>query len=147
MLSKSIYNCYNSCYSTINIIIFFIFIIGLVTSYKDSSRVRVGLEPQFVIKKISYHGDKVTYWGLGYKVIRYVNVSPNEPFESNRGVKYGSWFMKYELPTDSEYNGDINNLDDFYNTELTKNRDIRNLGEEYNSFDAQKDNCKGKKIL
>ncbi len=34
----------------------------------------------------------------------------------------GNWFMKYELPIDSEYNKNINinNLDDFYNTELTK---------------------------
>lgn len=33
-----------------------------------------------------------------------------------------NWFMKYELPIDSEYNKNINinNLDDFYNTELTK---------------------------
>lgn len=31
------------------------------------------------------------------KVIRYVGVSPNEPYESNIGAKMGSWFMKYEL--------------------------------------------------
>ena len=72
-------------------------IAGLITSFKDSARVRAGIEPKYVIKKISYHGDKVTYWGLGYKVVRYVNVSPNEPYKNNRGVKYGSWFMKYEL--------------------------------------------------
>lgn len=123
------------------IVLAVLLVIGLITSYKDSARVRANIEPKYTVKVVSDDGSKVTYWGLGYKVIRYVNVSPNEPFESNRGVKYGNWFMKYELPTDSEYNGDINNLDDFYNTELTKNRDIRNLGEEYNSFDAQKDNC------
>ena len=53
--------------------------------------------------------------------------------------------MKYELPIDSEYNKEkdisINSIDDFYNTELTKNNDIRNLGKQYNSFDAQKDKC------
>ena len=38
------------------------------------------------------------YWGLGYKVIRYVGVSPKEPYENNIGVKMGSWFMQYELP-------------------------------------------------
>ena len=40
-----------------------------------------------------------------------------------------------------ENNSSISNLNDFYNTELTKNRDIRNLSKEYTSFDAQKDNC------
>lgn len=36
----------------------------------------------------------------------------------------GNWFMKYELPIDSEFNKEnnssISNLNDFYNTELTK---------------------------
>lgn len=36
---------------------------------------------------------------------------------------------------------EINDLDDFYNTNTTKDKDIRDLGELYNSFDAQKDNC------
>lgn len=53
--------------------------------------------------------------------------------------------MKYKLPIDSEFNkensSNISSLNDFYNTELTKNRDIRNLSKEYTSFDAQKDNC------
>ena len=39
----------------------------------------------------------MTYWGLVYKVIRYVGVSPNEPYKNNVGVKIGSWFMRYEL--------------------------------------------------
>ena len=51
---------------------------------------------------ISDNGNKVTYWGLGYKVIRYTSVSPYESFKSNRGVKFGSWFMKYEIEKDRE---------------------------------------------
>lgn len=44
---------------------------------------------------------------MGYKVIRYVGVSPNELYENNIGVKMGSWFMKYELPEpDSTENKD-----------------------------------------
>ena len=62
------------------------------------------MEPKYVIKTISYNGEKVTYWGLGYKVIRYVGVSPKEPFKNNIGVKYGSWFMKYELEDNSSTN-------------------------------------------
>ena len=70
---------------------------ALVTSYADSARVRNSVEPVHTIKIVSEDGCKVTYWGLGYKVIRYPSVSPNEPYKNNRGVKYGSWFMNYEL--------------------------------------------------
>lgn len=70
---------------------------GLVTSYIDSARVRNSIEPKFAIKITTDGGNKVTYWGLGYKVIRYVGVSPNEPYKNNIGVKMGNWFMKYEL--------------------------------------------------
>lgn len=128
-----------------SILIVILIIVGVITNYIDSGRVTTNHEPKFCIKTISNDGGKVTYWGLGYKVIRYVGVSPNEPYESNIGVKMGSWFMKYELPIDNEKNNetniDIKELDDFYNTELTKDNDIRNLSKEYNSFDAQKDNC------
>ena len=129
----------------VGIFLMILIVLGIITNYIDSGRVTTGSEPKYCIKIVNNDGSKVTYWGLGYKVIRYVGVSPNEPFESNIGVKMGNWFMKYELPIDSELNEEnnssISNLNDFYNTELTKNRDIRNLSEEYTSFDAQKDNC------
>lgn len=80
------------------VIIFALVIVGVITKYIDSGRVTTNHEPKFCIKTVSNNGSKVTYWGLGYKVIRYVGVSPNEPYESNIGVKMGSWFMKYELP-------------------------------------------------
>ena len=70
---------------------------GLITSYADSARVRNGMAPKHTIKIISEDGNKVTYWGLGYKVVLYPSASPTEPYKNNRGVKYGSWFMKYEL--------------------------------------------------
>ena len=73
---------------------------ALVTSYADSARVRNSVEPVHTIKIVSKDGNKVTYWGLGYKVIRYPSVSPNEPYKNNRGVKYGSWFMDYEAPVE-----------------------------------------------
>ena len=71
---------------------------GIITNYADSGRVTTGHEPKYCIKIVSNDGSKVTYWGLGYKVIRYVGVSTNEPYENNIGAKMGSWFMKYELP-------------------------------------------------
>lgn len=129
----------------VGILLMILIVAGIITNYIDSGRVTTGHEPKYCIKIVNNDGSKVTYWGLGYKVIRYVGVSPNEPYESNIGVKMENWFMKYELPIDSEFNKEnnssISNLNDFYNTELTKNRDIRNLSKEYTSFDAQKDNC------
>ena len=58
-----------------------LFVAGIITNYMDSARVRTGNEPKFCIKTVSYDGNKVTYWGLGYKVIRYVGVSPKEPYK------------------------------------------------------------------
>ena len=74
-------------------------IASLTTKYIDTANVSTGHEPECCIKIVSDDGGKVTYWGLGYKVVRYVGVSPNEPYENNIGVKMGSWFMKYEDPT------------------------------------------------
>lgn len=81
----------------IGIISVVLIVAGLVTSYIDSARVRNSIEPKFTIKIVTDGGNKITYWGLGYKVIRYPSVSPNEPYKNNLGVRYGSWFMKYEL--------------------------------------------------
>ena len=75
-----------------------LFTLGIITNYIDSGRVTTGHEPKCCIKIVSQDGSKITYWGLGYKVIRYVGVSPNEPYENNIGVKMGNWFMKFDLP-------------------------------------------------
>ena len=83
---------------------FFIFlavllsITSLVTKYIDTANVSTGHEPECCIKTISKNGSKVTYWGLGYKVVRYVGVSPHEPYRNNFGVKMGSWFMNFLRP-------------------------------------------------
>lgn len=117
--------------------------LGIITYCMDKYRVTIGCEPKYCIKIVNQGGNQVTYWGLGYKVIRYVGVSPKEPYENNIGVKIGSWFMKYQLPSDDDkiQKQGIQTLDDFYHHDLTKGKDIRNLEKEYCSFDAQKDNC------
>lgn len=74
-----------------------LFTLSFITKYKDGARVRTGYEPRYCLKTINYDGNKVTYWGLGYKVIRYVGVSTNEPYKNNIGVKMENWFMTYEL--------------------------------------------------
>ena len=80
-------------------ILMILIVVGLVTKYIDTANVSTGHEPECCIKIVSADGDKVTYWGLGYKVVRYVGVFPDEPYENNIGAKMGSWFMKYEDPT------------------------------------------------
>ncbi len=81
----------------ISIILIILIVLGVVTNYIDSGRVTTNHEPKFCIKIVSNDGSKITYWGLGYKVIAYVSVSPNELYQSHIGVKMGSWFMKYVL--------------------------------------------------
>lgn len=75
-------------------------IFSFYTHLIDSARVRNGIEPKFTIKIVSEDDKKITYIGLGYKVIRYVSKSIDEPYKNNRGVKYGSWFMNYKLTDD-----------------------------------------------
>lgn len=77
------------------IIIGILLVIGLVTCYLDSTRVKASIEPKYTIKYLSKDGDKVTYWGLGYKVIKYVNLSVEEPLSESKAVKFGTWFMGY----------------------------------------------------
>lgn len=62
-------------------ILVIIILAGLITSYIDGGRVSAGHEPKYTIKITSKDGRKVTYFGLGYKVVRYISVSPNEPYK------------------------------------------------------------------
>ena len=98
---------------------------GIITNYVDSGRVSTGHEPKYCIKIVSNNGSKVTYWGLGYKVIRYVGVSPNEPYENNIGAKMGSWFMDYELSKPNtieiEYKGQAITITDIKDVEIIEN--------------------------
>ncbi len=96
---------------SVGIMVFVLVIAGIVTNYADSAKVTTGHEPKYCIKMVKEDGSKITYWGLGYKIIRYVGVSPKEPYENNIGVKMGSWFMKYDKPIPNtiqiEYDGKI----------------------------------------
>ena len=79
------------------VIITILIVLGFIANYVDKGRVSTGHEPKFTIKITTDGGNKITYWGLGYKIVRYSSVSPNEPFKNSLGTKMGSWFMKYEL--------------------------------------------------
>ncbi len=109
----------------IGIFLILLIIFGIITSYVDGGRVTTGHEPKYCIKVVNNNRNKVTYWGLGYKVIRYVGVSPKEPYESNIGVKMGSWFMKYKLPESNvieiEYEGQMITITDTKDIETIEN--------------------------
>jgi len=125
----------------VGIIVVLLISAGLVTSYIDMARVRNSVEPKFTIKIVSEDGNKVTYWGLGYKVIRYPSVSPNEPYKNKLGAKFGSWFMNYKL---SNYeNIDVELIRDESVIQVTRTRDIEFL---INLFEDSKyinELCKG----
>lgn len=104
------------------IVVIILAILGFITNYVDKGRVSTGHEPKYTIKIITDGGNKITYWGLGYKVIRYPAVSPKENFKSSLGVKFGSWFMKYEL---SNYDIlDVELLMEGKTIKVSKTRDI-----------------------
>lgn len=109
---------------------------ALITNYIDSGRVVHGEKPKFTIKIVHGDGSKITYLGLGYKVVAYTGVSPKEPYELHPYKQFGSWFMKYEKPNN---NKTITNIDDFYKTTLTEGKDIKDLTKNYAISDAKKD--------
>ena len=78
-------------------ILAFLLSFWLITDYIDSARVRNGIKPIFTINIVSDTGDKITYWGLGYKIIAYPSVSPKEPLNNNIAFKKGNWFMKFNI--------------------------------------------------
>ena len=103
-------------------VLLILFIISLVTKYIDTANVSTGHEPECCIKIVSADGGKVTYWGLGYKVVRYVGVSPKEPYENNIGVKMGSWFMRYDDPTNVIL--DVKNFGDNSTFQIREKADV-----------------------
>ncbi len=67
-------------------------------------------------------------------IINLTNNSNNQNKDNNQGNQQES--EQGEFHTE-----EITNIDEFYNKLLTKEKDIRKLGEEYSSEEAQKDNC------
>lgn len=113
----------------ISIVLFILFVLGLITSFKDNARVRDGIEPKYVFKIVNDKELKVTYIGLGYKVIRYVDVNPYGPFGENDSFKYGSWFMSYKKPEKI----DIEEIQEYINNYLenAKDEDLNNYAYSY----------------
>ena len=81
----------------ISVILCVFIILGITTGYLDYKNVKNSIEPKYTIKLVDGKNGKITYLGLGYKVVRYTAVSPREPFANSLKVNFRGWFVGYEL--------------------------------------------------
>lgn len=107
-------------------------ILGALFNAIDTNRFNAEKHPLFVLKLQDQNDSKITYLGLGYKIVFYPGVSPTEPLKESNSKK-GSWFMDFKKPDENNraHIKKIETIDDFYNTELTKDYDIRKLPKDY----------------
>lgn len=79
-------------------IICMILIIWFSLVITDFSLSRVNKTPIFAIPLVRYKdGGSAEYYGLGYKVIKYVNLSAEKGPEMMK-YDFGTWFMKFSYP-------------------------------------------------
>jgi len=123
------------------IILLILVVLGVLAKYVDTGRVATNNEPKYCIKIVSDGGNKVTYWGLGYKVIRYPAVSPNEPYKNNLGAKMGGWFMRYELTGHDELEVEL--LTEGKIVKITRTRDIEAIASLLKDSKYNKELCLG----
>ncbi len=79
----------------VSILVIFV-VLGGSTAIVDCIRFKNNKEPIFAIKTVDVSPLKVTYKGLGYKIVRFPMVTEKEPFRNCLDAKFGTWFMKYE---------------------------------------------------
>lgn len=78
------------------IIISVILLFWLLFLITDFSLSRVNKSPIFAIPLITYKdGGSAEYYGLGYKVIKYVNLTAERGPEVIK-FDFGTWFMKFD---------------------------------------------------
>ena len=116
-------------------------VLGVLAKHVDTGRVETNNEPKYCMKIVSNGGNKVTYWGLGYKIIRYPAVSPNEPYANYLGVKMGSWFMRYELTGYDELEVEL--LTEGKTIKITRTRDIERIASLLKDSKYNKELCLG----
>ncbi len=73
-----------------------ILVIWIVFCVTDYSLAAANKSPIFAIPAIRYKdGGSTEYYGLGYKVIKYVNLTVERGPEVER-VDFGTWFMRFQ---------------------------------------------------
>jgi len=79
-------------------IIGMILIIWFAFLITDFSLARSNKSPIFAIPVIRYKdGGSTEYYGLGYKVIKYVNLTVERGPEVEK-IDFGTWFMRFSHP-------------------------------------------------
>ena len=74
----------------------FVSLLFITTFSIDYSRVNKNLEPLFMVR-ISEKGNKYTYLGFGYKMIKGVAISPYEPLDHSISIKFGFWIYAWDV--------------------------------------------------
>ncbi len=95
----------------ISVIISIIFIIAVIFFLVDYIRVKDNEAPIFSVPLIKYQdGGSIEYFGLGYKVIKYVNNNLTEDDKlvyEKMQYRIGTLLMKFESPYNNSYGGSI----------------------------------------
>ena len=75
-----------------------ILIVWIAFFITDFSLAKANKSPIFAIPVIKYQdGGSTEYYGLGYKVIKYVNLTVERGAEVEK-VDFGTWFMRFSPP-------------------------------------------------
>ena len=77
-------------------IVTFVSLLFITAFSIDYSRVNRNLEPLFMVR-ISEKGNKYTYLGFGYKMIKDVAISPYEPLDHSINIKFGLWIYAWDV--------------------------------------------------
>ncbi len=77
-------------------IVTFVSLLFITTFSIDYSRVNKNLEPLFMVR-VSEKGNKYTYLGFGYKMIKDVAISPYEPLDHSISIKFGLWIFTWDV--------------------------------------------------
>lgn len=76
-------------------IIIIILVIYMAIFITDFSLAKMNKSPIFSIPLVKYKdGGSTEYYGLGYKVIKYVNLTVEKGVEVEK-VDFGTWLMKF----------------------------------------------------
>lgn len=80
------------------IIVSFVFAVWLAFIITDGSLAKANKPPLFAVPVIIYKdGGSTEYYGLGYKVIKYVDLTVEKGPEIVK-TDFGTWFMRFSHP-------------------------------------------------
>ncbi len=119
-----------------------IIVLSATFFFVDQARFKKEQKPLFAIKTISKDGNKVTYYGLFYKVVAYPGVSPKQDFENYNDKKMLFWCQDYKGKdlsdkTEEAKGAVIKSTKDFYKYLEDKKIDIEKEIEDFDEDEAK----------